>query len=196
MVLDYTLVIVSGLAVFAQAMLGLLVTTRPPSEQRRIRYEAAFAVIGIIGLAAIICGGIRTLQSSSHIEKSIGHIEQSGDTQRTSLVSLQSKIDAQSTQLTTLQQENGSLATQNGQLLSQNAQLDSDLKKIAGAANLKAVPAQSPEVTTSQVIQYLASIDQRLHKVEYPPRDPNMLYDGPVAAAQVAIARYYGANAT
>lgn len=75
MFLDDALVAVSGIAVFAQALLGLLVTTRPPSEDRRIWYECAFGLIGTIGLVAIVWGGFRTVQSSSHVEQSLGRIE-------------------------------------------------------------------------------------------------------------------------
>lgn len=76
--LDYGLIIVSGIAVFAQAVLGLLVTTRPPSEERRLRYEISFIAIGFIGVAAIVWGGVRTAQTSSRIEYGVGEIEQLG----------------------------------------------------------------------------------------------------------------------
>jgi hypothetical protein len=75
--LDYILIVISGLTVFAQAMLGLLVTTRPPSEKRRIYYEVAFGVLGIIGCAAIIWGGIRANQSSNALNINIVGIKTS-----------------------------------------------------------------------------------------------------------------------
>lgn len=76
--LDYGLIIVSGIAVFAQAVLGLLVTTRPPSEERRLRYEISFIAIGFVGVAAIVWGGVRTAQTSSRIEYGVAEIEQLG----------------------------------------------------------------------------------------------------------------------
>jgi hypothetical protein len=71
---DYALIVVSGIAVFAQAMLGLLVTTRTPSETRRIYYEISFGIIGAIGLVAIIWGGFRTAQMQANINNGIGSI--------------------------------------------------------------------------------------------------------------------------
>ena len=73
--LDYGLIVVAGVAVFSQAMLGLLVTTRPPSEARRIYYEWAFGIIGAVGVIAVIWGGIRTAQTQSHIDAGIGTIQ-------------------------------------------------------------------------------------------------------------------------
>lgn len=73
--LDYILIVIAGLAVFAQALLGLLVSTRPPSEQRRIRYEVAFVIIGIVGLISVVWSGIRTVNSSSHVETTLSNIQ-------------------------------------------------------------------------------------------------------------------------
>lgn len=73
--LDYTLITVAGVAVFAQALLGLLVTTRPPSEQRRIWYEISFGVLGAVGLVAVIWGGIRTAETQTRIDTNMQAIQ-------------------------------------------------------------------------------------------------------------------------
>lgn len=162
------------------------------AQDRRARW--GFGIVTGVGIALIIWSGMRTSVSSSHIENGIGQLQQAGSKEQGGLAAVQTKLDTQSRQLNAVQQENGNLSTQNGQLLIQNAQLDSDLQKIAGAAKVSAKPGQSSEITTSQIIQYLASIDQRLHHVEYPPRDDHSLYDGARAAAQVAMTTQQATN--
>jgi hypothetical protein len=77
-VFDYVLIVVAGMAMLSQAILGLLVTTRPPSEQRRLWYEMAFSAIGIIGVGAVVWGGVRTAETSNYIKFGVSHIEQMG----------------------------------------------------------------------------------------------------------------------
>lgn len=74
--LDYILIVVAGIAMFAQAMMGLLVTTRPPSIQKRIWYEIGFSVVGFLGVSAVVWGGVRTAETSNYIQYGVTHIEQ------------------------------------------------------------------------------------------------------------------------
>jgi hypothetical protein len=76
--LDYVLIVIAGMAMFAQAVLGLLVTTRPPSERRRIWYEIAFIAIGFAGVGAVVWGGVRTDETSNYLRYGVTHIEQMG----------------------------------------------------------------------------------------------------------------------
>jgi PBP1b-binding outer membrane lipoprotein LpoB len=110
--------------------------------------------------------------------------DQSTDALTNQIISRLADVDGR---LAVVQQQNTTLMSQNGQLIGKNTDMDADLKRIAEAANLKPT-SQSPEGISNQIIQYLASLDSRLHSVEYPPRDPNSLYDGPRVVAQVAIA--------
>ncbi|MDB5498270.1 MAG: hypothetical protein JWP28_2301 [Phenylobacterium sp.] len=73
--LDYVLIVIAGMAMFLQAGLGLVVTTRPPSEKRRVWYEAAFVTVGAIGVVAIVWGGIRTARTSDAIQSGIKRVQ-------------------------------------------------------------------------------------------------------------------------
>jgi hypothetical protein len=126
---DYALVAIAGLAVFGQSLLGLLVTTRPPAEERRKFYEIGFAAVGLVGLVAVIIGGIRTVQTSSHIETGITTIGVESASTRAKLAQQTSEIDGQRKAI-------DKLADENGQLLGQKAELDGDIRKIASAVGL------------------------------------------------------------
>lgn len=74
MTLDSFLIIGVGTASFGQTLLGLLVTTRPPSEMRRLYYEVVFGVLGLAGLCCAIWGGMRSGKSADSVETSLGAI--------------------------------------------------------------------------------------------------------------------------
>jgi hypothetical protein len=77
--LDYGLVIIGALTIAAQAILGLLVTTRPPPIIKRVRYEIAFVGIAVIGALAIVVGAIRGLDSQTALQDKVGALNKTED---------------------------------------------------------------------------------------------------------------------
>jgi hypothetical protein len=200
MLLDYVLTVVSGACLFANSFLALIVTTRPPSERRRVYYEVAFGVLGTIGVVAVIWGGIRTAVTNNHVEAGVKHTETAVtttipkkiDTQGDAIATLKSQIGTQSGQLGALQYENGTLATQNGKLIAQNNLLDGEIKKIAAAAHLDAAPEGSAQQLADAIIEKLSSVGQRVSALE--ARDPNTLYMGVKEVGRVANIKPIGST--
>jgi hypothetical protein len=57
---DFTLLMVAAICQLALGFLGLRVTTRRVKKEHRSRYELAFVIVGLIGLAAIVWSGLRS----------------------------------------------------------------------------------------------------------------------------------------
>jgi len=196
MLIDYVLSSLSGICLFATSFLALLVTTRPPSENRRIFYEVAFGLIGTVGVGAIILGGIRTAATSNKLEYHVGRIDTAAsrtipgkiDTQTDRIGTLNAQVSTQGEQLRAVQDENGVLAAQNGKLLAQNALLQGIMKQIATAAHLDAAPEGSAQQLADAIIERLSSVNRRVSALEQ--RSPDSLYRGAQAVAKVAQISY------
>ena len=196
MTLDYALAVVSGVCLFTTSFLALLVTTRPPSKNWRIYYEAAFGFIGVVGVGAVIWGGIRTAINGDKVEYYVDRIDTAAsrtipkkiDTQSSKIGTLDSEVLAQGGDIHTLQKENTTLAVQNGKLLAQNADLKGLMSQIATAAHLDAAPSGSAQELADQIIIRLSQVGTRVSALE--KREPNSLYQGAHAIGTVANMSY------
>jgi hypothetical protein len=193
---DLLLILTIGLTQLGMSVIGIWWTFRPPRPDRHWIAAAAFGVVGVVGLGAVIWAGVRSNESSNQVEGRVVRIERTGTENSGILKALKDRISEQAVQLQAVQQENITLSKQNGRLLVQNIALDVDIRKIAGAADLPARTDQSSQSLANQVIRYLATIDQRLHRVEHPPRDPTTLYDGLLPVARVIIGAEQGTSLT
>jgi hypothetical protein len=140
------------------------------AQDTRARW--GFGLVTATGIALIVWSGFRSTATSNHVETGITKIETTGDT---NTQQLKAQTDLLATQGRLLDGQKAELADQ-----------DAQLKRIASAANVN--PNQSAPALASAIVKRLADLDQRLHKVEYPPRDEHALYDGPAVAAQVSFA--------
>ncbi|HEX3431348.1 MAG TPA: hypothetical protein VHT03_10715 [Rhizomicrobium sp.] len=151
--LDYILIGVSALALALQAVLGVLVSTRPPPLARRIYFEIGFVVIAVIGGLAVVIGAVRGLDSQSHLQNTVEDVRGTQGTLLTSNTNMSATIRGMADELRLVRAQVDKMVNQQIAGASPPAPVVPPPKRVLVRARRAAPQAGQPPQTGQQEAQ-------------------------------------------